>query len=211
MVLAQMLNSRLRAATFWRMGILLPNVTSVAAVGIIFTLMFSRDFGLFNWLLGHVGVDPIAWQDHRWSSWIAISTMVDWRWTGYNALILLAALQSVPTEIYEAARIDGANGWRTFWSITVPMLRPTLIFVTIVSTIGGTQLFTEPLLFNPGANSINGGTTGQFQTAAMYLVQNAFTGQRFGYAATIAWVLFLFIAAFSAVNVLLLRRIRSAE
>ena len=129
MVLAQLLNSRLRGATLWRMGILLPNVTSVAAVGIIFTMMFSRDFGLFNWLLGHVGVDPIAWQDHRWSSWLAISTMVDWRWTGYNALILLAALQSVPTEIYEAARIDGANAWRTFWSITVPMLRPTLIFV----------------------------------------------------------------------------------
>ena len=211
MVLAQMLNSRLRGATWWRMGILLPNVTSVAAVGIIFTMMFSRDFGLFNWVLGHLGVDPIAWQDHRWSSWLAISTMVDWRWTGYNALILLAALQSVPTEIYEAARIDGANGWRTFWSITVPMLRPTLIFVSVVATIGGTQLFTEPLLFNPGANSIGGGTTGQFQTAAMYLIQQAFTGQRFGYAATIAWVLFLFIAVFSAVNVLLLRRIRSAE
>ena len=92
MVLAQMLNSRLRAATAWRMGILLPNVTSVAAVGIIFTMMFSRDFGLFNWILGHVGVDPIAWQDHRWSSWLAISTMVDWRWTGYNALIFLAAI-----------------------------------------------------------------------------------------------------------------------
>jgi cellobiose transport system permease protein len=117
----------------------------------------------------------------------------------------------VPTDIYEAARIDGANAWRTFWSITVPLLRPTLIFVSVVATIGGTQLFTEPLLFNPGANSIGGGTTGQFQTAAMYLVQQAFTGLRFGYAATIAWVLFLFIAVFSAVNVLLLRRIRSAE
>lgn len=211
MALAQVLNTRLRIPTFWRMGILLPNVTSVAAVGIIFTMMFSRDFGLFNWLLGHVGVDPIAWQDHRWSSWLAISTMVDWRWTGYNALILLAALQAVPNEMYEAARIDGASAWRTFWSITVPLLRPTLIFVTVVATIGGTQLFTEPLLFNPGANSINGGNTGQFQTAAMYLVQQAFTGMRFGYAATVAWVLFLFIAVLSALNVLLLRRIRSAD
>jgi cellobiose transport system permease protein len=211
MGLAQILNARLRGATFWRMGILLPNVTSVAAVGIIFTMMFSRDFGLINWLLSHVGIEPIAWQDHRWSSWIAISTMVDWRWTGYNALILLAALQSVPADIYEAARIDGAGAWRTFWSITVPMLRPTLIFVTVVATIGGTQLFTEPLLFNPGANSIAGGTTGQFQTLAMYLVEQAFTGQRFGYAATIAWVMFLFIAVISAVNVLVLRRIRSAD
>jgi cellobiose transport system permease protein len=211
MGLAQILNARLRGATFWRMGILLPNVTSVAAVGIIFTMMFSRDFGLINWLLGHVGIEPIAWQDHRWSSWLAISTMVDWRWTGYNALILLAALQAVPTDIYEAARIDGARAWRTFWSITVPMLRPTLIFVTVVATIGGTQLFTEPLLFNPGADAIGGGTTGQFQTLAMYLVQQGFTALRFGYAATIAWVMFLFIAVIAGLNVLLLRRIRSAD
>ncbi len=210
-VLAQMLNSRLRARTFWRMGVLIPNVVSVAAVGIIFGLIFARDYGIANWFLSLFGVDTIDWRAHRWSSWIAIATMVDWRWTGYNALILLAALQAVPKELYEAARIDGASAWRQFWSITVPMLRPTLIFVTIIATIGGIQLFTEPLLFNPGANAISGGNRGQFQTVAMYLVQQAFTGQRFGYASTIAWVLFLIIAAVSAVNLLLLRRIRSAD
>ncbi len=210
-VLAQMLNTRLRARTLWRMGVLLPNVASVAAVGIIFGLIFARDYGIANWLLGFVGVDTIDWRAHRWSSWIAIATMVDWRWTGYNALILLAALQSVPKEMYEAARIDGASSWRQFWSITVPMLRPTLIFVTIVATIGGIQLFTEPLLFNPGANAISGGNRGQFQTVAMYLVQEAFTGQRFGYASTIAWVLFLIIALVATINLLLLRRIRSAD
>ncbi|MFS0884673.1 carbohydrate ABC transporter permease [Aeromicrobium sp. 179-A 4D2 NHS] len=210
-VLAQMLNTGLRARTFWRMGVLLPNVASVAAVGIIFGLIFARDYGIANWLLGLVGVDEIDWRAHRWSSWIAIATMVDWRWTGYNALILLAALQSVPKELYEAARLDGASAWRQFWSVTVPMLRPTLIFVTIVATIGGIQLFTEPLLFNPGANAISGGNQGQFQTVAMYLVQQAFTGQRFGYASTIAWVLFLVIAVVAAINLLLLRRIRSAD
>ena len=210
-VLAQLLNHHLRARTFWRMGVLLPTVTSVAAVGIIFTMMFSRDYGVINWVLGHVGVDPISWQDNRWSSWLAISVMVDWRWTGFNTLILLAALQSVPGEIYEAARLDGANAWRQFWSITVPMLRPTIIFTVVVATIGGVQLFTEPLLFNPGGDSISGGTTNQFQTAAMYLVQQAFTSQRFGYAAAIAWVLFLCIAVLAALNVLLVRRIRSVD
>ena len=210
-VLAQLLNTQLRARTLWRMGVLLPNVASVAAVGIIFGLIFARDYGIANWLLGLVGVDTIDWRAHRWSSWLAIATMVDWRWTGYNALILLAALQSVPKELYEAARIDGASSWRQFWSITVPMLRPTLIFVTIVATIGGIQLFTEPLLFNPGANAISGGNQSQFQTVAMYLVQQAFTGQRFGYASTIAWVLFLIIAVVAAINLLLLRRIRSAD
>ncbi|WP_290513227.1 carbohydrate ABC transporter permease [Aeromicrobium sp.] len=211
-VLAQVLNSRLRGRTFWRMGVLLPNVTSVAAVGIIFGLIFARDYGIVNWALGHVGLDhPIDWQGHRWSSWLAISVMVDWRWTGYNALILLASLQSVPKDLYEAARIDGASSWRQFWTITVPMLRPTIIFVTIIATIGGIQLFTEPLLFGSGVNAIAGGSTGQFQTVAMYLVQQAFTGQRFGYASTIAWVLFVLIAIFALINVLLLRRIKSAS
>ncbi|WP_313407862.1 sugar ABC transporter permease [Aeromicrobium sp.] len=210
-VLAQMLNAQLRARTLWRMGVLLPNVASVAAVGIIFGLIFARDYGIANWMLGLVGIDTIDWRAHRWSSWIAIATMVDWRWTGYNALILLAALQSVPKELYEAAKIDGASAWRQFWSITVPMLRPTLIFVTIVATIGGIQLFTEPLLFNPGANAISGGNQSQFQTVAMYLVQQAFTGQRFGYASTVAWVLFLIIAIVATINLLLMRRIRSAD
>jgi cellobiose transport system permease protein len=210
-VLAQVLNSNLRGRTFWRMGVLLPNVTSVAAVGIIFGLIFARDYGIVNWALGQVGIGAIDWQGHRWSSWLAISIMVDWRWTGYNALILLASLQAVPKELYEAARIDGASAWRQFWSITVPMLRPTIIFVSIVATIGGIQLFTEPLLFGSGVNAIAGGTTGQFQTVAMYLVQQAFTGQRFGYASTVAWVLFLLIAVFAIINVALLRRIKSVD
>ena len=156
LVLAHVLNRRLRARTFFRLGVLIPNVTSVAAVGIIFTLIFARDFGIANWLLEAVGVDGIDWQSGRLSSWTAISVMVDWRWTGYNALILLAAMQAVPRDVYEAAALDGAGSWRQFWSITVPLIRPTLIFVVIVATIGGMQLFTEPLLFNAGAGATGG-------------------------------------------------------
>ena len=210
LALAQLLNRRLRGLTFWRMGVLLPNITSVAAVGIIFTLLFARDFGLVNWLLGFVGVDNIDWQEHRWSSWLAISVMVDWRWTGYNALIFLAALQAVPKDLYEAASIDGASQFRQFWSVTIPMLRPTIIFVTLISTIGGIQLFTEPLLFNSGANAISGGNTHQFQTLTMYLYEKAFVGQEFGYASTIAWVMVLVIALVAGINALMLRRIRTA-
>jgi cellobiose transport system permease protein len=209
--LASILNRRLRARTFLRLGVLIPNVTSVAAVSIIFTLIFARDFGIVNWALDHLGIGAVDWRAGRLSSWTAISVMVDWRWTGYNALILLAALQAVPRELYEAAAIDGAGAWRQFWSITVPMLRPTLLFVVIVSTIGGIQLFTEPLLFNSGAGALAGGSQRQFQTVAMYLVQEAFPGQDFGYAAAIAWVLFLLIAVVSVVNVWLITRIRSAD
>jgi cellobiose transport system permease protein len=211
MLLAHTLNKRLRTPTFWRMGVLLPNITSVAAVGIIFTLMFARDFGMVNWVLSELGMgEPLDWRSEKWSSWLAISVMVDWRWTGYNALIFLAALQAVPNVLYEAAAIDGASSFRQFWSITIPMLRPTLIFVTVISTIGGIQLFTEPLIFNSGTNAITGGTMRQFQTLAMYLYEQAFTRQRFGYAATIAWVMFLMIAVVAALNFLVLRRIRSA-
>ncbi|WP_448624784.1 carbohydrate ABC transporter permease [Geodermatophilus sp. URMC 64] len=209
--LAQVLNRRLRMRTAFRLGVLVPNVASVAAVGIIFTLIFARDFGLVNWLLDRVGLDAVNWQAGRLSSWTAISVMVDWRWTGYNALILLAALQAVPKDLYEAAAIDGASAWRQFWSITVPLLRPTLLFVTVVSTIGGVQLFTEPLLFNSGAGALLGGTQRQSQTVAMYLVEQAFPGQDFGYAAAIAWVMFLLIAVVAVVNVWLITRIRSAE
>ncbi len=210
LALAQLLNQRLRARTFWRMGVLLPNVTSVAAVGIIFTLLFARDFGLVNYVLGQFGVENIDWQEHRWSSWLAISLMVDWRWTGYNALIFLAALQAVPKDLYEAAAIDGANQTRQFFSITIPMLRPTIIFVTLISTIGGIQLFTEPLLFASGTNAISGGNTHQFQTLTMYLYEQAFVGQEFGYASTVAWVMFLVIAVVAGINALMLRRVRTA-
>jgi cellobiose transport system permease protein len=211
LVLAHVLNRRMRARTFFRLGVLIPSVTSVAAVGIIFTLIFARDFGIANWLLERIGVDGIDWQSGRLSSWAAISVMVDWRWTGYNALILLAALQAVPRDVYEAAALDGAGSWRQFRSITIPLIRPTLIFVVIVASIGGVQLFTEPLLFNAGAGALAGGTQRQFQTVAMYLVEEAFPGQDFGYAAAIAWVLFLLIAVVSVVNVWLITRIRSAE
>ncbi|TNC43628.1 carbohydrate ABC transporter permease [Mumia zhuanghuii] len=211
LALAQVLNTSLRSLTFWRVGVIIPTATSIAAVGIIFTMMFSSDFGIINWLLGLVGIEPVAWNQERLPSWLAIATMVDWRWTGYNALILLAALQAVPKELYESARLDGASAVRQFRSITIPMLRPTLMFVVTVATIGGIQLFTEPLLFNPGANAITGGDTRQFQTSAMYVVEQAFSGQRFGYAATVAWILFAIIVVVSLVNSLLVRRIRSVD
>ena len=94
---------------------LAPIVTSTAAVASSSRRCSTRDFGLVNWLLGLFGVDPIDWQATRWSSWIAIATMVDWRWTGYNALIYLAAMQAIPKDLYEAAAIDGAVPWRQFW------------------------------------------------------------------------------------------------
>ncbi|WP_406078153.1 carbohydrate ABC transporter permease [Micromonospora sp. NBC_00858] len=205
--LANLLNRGLRARTGWRMAVLVPNVTSTAAVAIVFGVLFGREFGMINWMLDLVGVDPVAWKSDRVASWVAISAMVDWRWTGYNALILLAAMQAIPRDLYESAAIDGANRVRQFWSITVPLLKPTIIFCVIISTIGGLQLFTEPRLFHSGTNPIRGGSLRESQTVTMYMFENAFAPHyNFGYGSAVAWLLFALIAIVAAVNVLVLRR-----
>jgi cellobiose transport system permease protein len=211
--LATLLNTGLRARTFFRMSVLLPQVTSLVAVALIFTQLFSRDYGLVNYLLHFVGIHHIDWEAGRLSSWIALSVMVTWRWAGYNALIYLAAMQGIPDELYEAAAIDGAKPWKQFWHVTVPLLRPTIIFTVIVSTIGGLQLFTEPYLFEPLKQGATGGSARQYQTVVMYMYEKAFAGTQFdfGYAAAIGWALFLLIAVISLVNFLLVRRIRSVE
>ncbi|MFC7548126.1 carbohydrate ABC transporter permease [Plantactinospora sp. GCM10030261] len=209
---ANLLNRGLRARTSFRMGVVIPNITSTAAVAIVFGQLFSRDFGLVNWVLGLVGVGPVDWHANRIGSWIAISTMVDWRWTGYNALIFLAAMQAIPRHLYESAALDGARPARQFWSITVPLLRPTIIFCTVISTIGGLQLFTEPLLFNSGVNPIRGGPTRESQTITMYMFENAFAPHfNFGYGSAIAWLLFLLIIVVAIVNVALIRRTGGAK
>jgi cellobiose transport system permease protein len=205
LLLANALNRKMRAPTLFRMGVLLPLVTSVAAVAIVFTQIFGRDYGMANWMLHFFGVHRIDWQANKWSAWLAVATMVDWRWTGYNALIFLAGMQAIPRSLYEAAAIDGASRMRQFWSVTVPLLRPTIVFVTIISTIGGLQLFTEPLLFNSGY--MNGGSLRQSQTVAMYMFENAFQRFQYGYGSAVAWMLFLLILVFSLLNFLIIRRL----
>jgi cellobiose transport system permease protein len=204
LMLANLLNRAIRARTFFRMGVLVPTVTSVAAVGVVFGQLFARDVGLVNWVLAGIGIDRVDWQANSWSSWLAIATMVDWRWTGYNALILLGAMQAIPRDLYDAAAVDGAKPWQQFWRITVPLLRPTLLFTVIIATIGGLQLFTEPVIF--GFGRMQGGTLGQFQTITMYMYENAFQRFHYGYGAAIAWTLFLLIVVVSILNVLVIRR-----
>ena len=207
LVVASLLNRRLRGRTFFRLSVILPMATSVAAVSIVFSQLFSRDFGLVNWLLGGIGVNPIEWQASKWSSWSAVSLMVNWRWTGYNTLIYLAAMQSIPKDLYEAAAIDGASAWKQFTRVTLPLLRPTILFTVIISTIGGFQLFTEPLLFNSGSSNYQGGSLRQSQTLALYVWENAFVKFDFGYASAVAWVLFMIILIAAALNYLAVRRL----
>ena len=206
LMLASLLNQRLRALLLLRMGVLLPIVTSVAAVGIVFSQIFDRDAGMVNGLLGLVGVSPVDWRADKWSSWLAISTMVNWRWIGYNSLIYLAAMQSIPRDLYEAATVDGASKIRQFWSITVPLIRPAIVFTVIVSTIAGMQLFTEPLIFGQGTFAISGGSLRQFQTVSMYMFEKAFRDFDYGYGSAVAWMIFLLITLLALINFLITRR-----
>ncbi|MFI5765025.1 carbohydrate ABC transporter permease [Streptomyces sp. NPDC051563] len=201
--LAHLLNYRLRARTFFRTALLLPYATSVAAASLIFAQLFGRDFGLVNTVLDAVGLHPVDWQTGTAASQIAVSSIVVWRWTGYNTLIYLAGMQSIAAELYEAAEVDGASTWRQFLHVTLPGLRPTIVFTVVVSTIGATQLFGEPLLFE---GSVSGGISHQYQTLGLYMYEQGWGFFHLGRAAAIAWVMFLLIVALVGANALLVRR-----
>jgi cellobiose transport system permease protein len=206
LVVAALLDNQLRARTAWRLSVLLPFVVSPVAVAIIFGSLYGDRYGLVNEVLGMVGIDPVAWHTNRWASHVAIATMVNWRWTGYNALIFLAAMMAVPRELYESASIDGAGKIRQLVSITVPMIRPTMIFVIVTSTIGGLQIFAEPRLFDE-TTARNGGSDRQFGTITMLIYDFGWQLRDLGRASATAWLLFLVICAFAVLNVLLMRRV----
>lgn len=207
LIIAAMLDANLRAKTFWRMGVLLPYVVAPVAVALIFSKLFADGSGVINTLLGQIGIDPIGWHSQSLPSHIAISTMVNFRWTGYNALIFLAAMQAIPRDLYEAATIDGAARWRQFRSITIPMLRPTVIFVVITSTIGGLQIYDEPRMFDQAGK---GGSSGQWLTLTLYLRDLGWRTNNLGRAAAVAWLLFLVIIVFAILNFTLTRLIASS-
>jgi cellobiose transport system permease protein len=209
LMLANALNKRLRGRLALRLGVLIPMVTSVVAVSIVFSQLYGTEYGMVNWLLEKVGVSPIDWRASSTASWVAISSMVDWRWTGYNAIIYLAAMQAIPRGLYEAAIIDGASSRQQFWHITVPQLKPVILFTVFISTIGGLTLFAEPLMF--GSGRFDGGTTGQYQTVAMYIVQAFRERNNYGLAAAAAWLLFAIIIVVALANYLVINRIREAK
>ncbi|TMU94481.1 sugar ABC transporter permease [Streptomyces sp. DASNCL29] len=208
--IAHLLNYRLRASMFFRVAILTPYATSVAAATLVFALLFGHDYGMVNWSLGLVGLDGIDWQNGTWTSQIAVSTIVIWRWTGYNALIYLAAMQAVPNDLYESAALDGASRWKQFLHVTVPSLRPTILFTVVVSTIGATQLFGEPLLFNT-AGTATGGADHQYQTLGLYMYEQGWVNLHLGRASAIAWTMFLILLLIAAANALFARRLRKSQ
>jgi len=201
-------NPFLKGSTFWRTILLVPNITSVLAIAIVFGQLFGRDFGMVNIVIGALGFEHVDFVQGTTSSHIAIASMIVWRWTGYNALIFLAAMLAIPNELYESAQLDGAGKWKQFIYVTLPSLRNTITFVLIVGTIGGLQVFAEPLILG---GSFNGGDSGQFSTLTLFLFEQAFVAYKWGYAAAIGIMITLIVAIVSIINFFITRRLAGAH
>ena len=169
----------------------LPYITSTVAIAIMFSSLFSKDFGLINAALaGAFGIEHVDWLGRAENIKPAIAFVVFWRYLGFNVVLYLAALQTIPRDLYEAATMDGAGRWQQFWHITLPNLKPMIFFGVTLSIIGGLQLFEEPFILTGG----RGGAEQAGMTSAVYLYRMAFDFNDFGGASAMSWLLFAVVA-----------------
>ncbi|MEU2198925.1 sugar ABC transporter permease [Isoptericola sp. NPDC019482] len=203
--LATIINRRLRAVGLWRTIFFLPSVVPVVAMAIMWKLVFNRDSGILNAMLGAVGIGPVAWLVDPMAFYALIVLML-WG-LGGGMIIMLAALQGVPVELEEAATVDGAGKWLVFRHITIPMISPILFFQVITGVIAALQVFVQPLLLTNAAGIAAVGNVPESNT--LYMVQvykEFFLSNRFGYGSAMLWVFFLVILGLTLV---LLRSSRS--
>ncbi|MCA0971521.1 sugar ABC transporter permease [Halobacillus litoralis] len=191
-IIAVALNSQfVKMKSFFRVAFFMPAITALVASSIIFMIMLDENYGLVNYLLSFVGIEPVAWLSDPFWAKVALMVAITWRWTGYNMVIFLAGLQNIPGSLYEAAEMDGASKLRQFFYITLPQLKPIFLFTFVLSTIGTLQLFDEPYILT------NGGPNNATMTITLYLYENGFRYFDFGYASAIAYVLVLIIGVLS--------------
>jgi multiple sugar transport system permease protein len=199
---ALLVNARaVRFRTFFRTVYFAPFVTTLVAVAIVWRYLYHTRYGLLNYGLGFLGIGPVDWLgDPRWAM-PAIILMAVWKNFGYNMLIFIAGLQSIPEELYEAARIDGASALRRFWHVTLPSLGPTLLFVSIITMIGYFQLFAEPYVMTQG------GPLRATTSVVLFMYEEGFRWWRMGFAAAIAFVLFFIIMVATLIQFRIQRRV----
>jgi multiple sugar transport system permease protein len=185
---ALLVNYRLtRFQGVFRTLLFLPVVTTLVAVAVVWRYLYHPRYGFLNYVLGLAGLAPIDWLgDPDWAM-PAIILMAVWKNFGFNMVVFIAGLQSIPRRLYEAAEIDGADGWAQFRYITLPMLAPTFLFVTVITLIGYFQLFAEPYVMTQG------GPADSTLSVALFMFQEGFRWWNLGYAAAVAFVLFLII------------------
>jgi ABC-type sugar transport system permease subunit len=198
LLLAVALNSSLlRGRAIVRTVYFTPIVTSAVAMSIVFLTLYSKRAGLVNVALASFGAEPIDWLgDPDWIK-VAVVVLVAWRSTGFHSVYFLAALQNTPQSIIEAAQVDGANRWQLFWNITLPMLRPIIIFVAVITLIGSAQIFDEPYMLTRGS----GGPLDSALSLANYLYRSGLQYVRLGYASAVGVTIFALVFCLSWLQV----------
>lgn len=185
---ALILNIKLiKFKAIFRLSYFIPVVTTLVAVAIVWRFIFHHNFGIMNYFIGFFGINPIDWLGDPFWAMPSIILMSVWKNFGYNMIIFIAGLQNIPEELYEAANIEGANNWQKFKAITLPMLTPTTVFVSIITMIGFFQLFAEPYVMTQG------GPLNSTLSIVQYMYQEGFRWWNMGYSASIAFVLFVII------------------
>lgn len=183
-----------KGKVFFRTSIFLPSVTALVAYALVFKVLLNSDHGLVNFVIESLGGKGINWFYKEWPARFAIIISITWRWLGYNMIILLAGIQGIPQELMEAAEIDGATFWDKLFRITIPMIKPIILFCTITSTIGTLQLFDEPYILTEG------GPNNATITMGQYLFNNGFTYLKFGYASAMGYVMVVIIGFLSVLQ-----------
>jgi ABC-type sugar transport system permease subunit len=177
-----------RFRTAFRVGYYLPVITSIVAIAVVWRFLLNPDVGLINMLLDGIGIQGPAWLADPALAMPSIIAMAVWRNLGFAMIVFLAGLQAIPAVLYEAASIDGAGRWQAFRFVTIPMLRPTILFMVVITTIGYLQLFEEPFVMTAG------GPLDKTLSVTMYMYQQGFTFFHQGYASAVAYVLFVIVA-----------------
>lgn len=187
----------IRGGQTFRTLYFLPNLVTAASIGVLFAVLLDWRFGALNQMLLRFSVvdEPINWLQAPLIAQGTVSFIQWWQWFGYTTIIVMAGLSAIGDELYEAAHIDGASTWQVFGRITLPLLRPTMLYVTVTSLIGGLQIFDIPRVLTNGRGAPDNALT----TMVLYLYNQAFSYFNVGYAAAVAYVLFIMILVFSAI------------
>ncbi len=201
LALALLLNRKMRGVSFFRTAAFFPYITSIVAIAVVWNMLFSPEYGPINHLLQFIGIDnPPGWTTSADWSMPAVIIVGTWREMGYYMLLFLAGLQAIPPELYEAARMDGAGPWQRFRNVTLPSLRPTTFFVTVMLTIGSFKVFDLILVMT------NGGPGQSTLVLSQYIYQKGFVENQFGYASAISTVLFFICIAITVFQFVMNKR-----
>nr|WP_249292614.1 sugar ABC transporter permease [Metabacillus flavus] len=188
---------KMKGQSFFRAIFYLPNLITVSSVALLFGILLDWQHGSLNVVLMNLGLisDPINWLNEPATAQISVSLILTWMWFGHSFIVIMAGISGISTDYFEAALIDGANRWQTLVSITLPLLKPILLYIMITSLIGGLQLFDLPMLITDGIGSPDG----SLNTMVLYLYNQAFKYNNYGYASAVAYGLFIITVIFSAI------------